>query len=274
MDTTSVEESVDFDLTFEDPCADASLVTLTDPGQTSPANNFVYDGVTQTYTYTDIVSSPSWCDVQVNCLRVEGASSYLTCDGRDLNPPSSIDFTFGEADYLAGLTPGQYKYIYEASVGDKKLEFEVVLNFVDPCLTPTITKPAETTTTIYVKDGGITIPFSPQFQVEPSFCTTDITGPTDPVDPTDPSPSPPGGTLCVDNSCIEVPPIDTLDPVEPIDPSDPMPPCRDYIKKTQIKVTANDGTETIDSIDSTVRVCNPCLDSNYVTISPPSAFAS
>lgn len=247
---------------------------LTDPGQTSPANDFVYDGVSQTYTYNEITATPSWCQVQVNCLRVEGPSNYLTCLGADLNPPSSINYVFGEADYLGGLTPGQYKYIYEASVGDKKLEFEVILNLVDPCLNPTIIKPDPTTSTIFVQDAGITIPFSPAFEVQPSFCTNVIDGPTDVPDPLDPNPTPPPGTLCNDNSCIEIPPIDTLEPVDPIDPSDPLPPCRDYKKVTEIKVTAINGQEITESVESIIKVCNPCLDADHVTITAPSAFDS
>jgi len=63
VDTVTLEEQETFDLSFKDPCSDASVVTLKDPGQISPPDDFKYDGMTQTFTYDDFIASPNWCEI-------------------------------------------------------------------------------------------------------------------------------------------------------------------------------------------------------------------
>lgn len=103
------------------------------------------------------------------------------------------------------------------------------------------------------------------FSVDPAFCATAISGPTsDPKVPT---------TLCGDETCIKVPTIPDLGPFGP-DPTDPTKACVSYPVVTTITVTNADATSRPVSITTTVEVCNPCLDADHVTITPPAAFPS
>ena len=200
-----------FDTSFLDPCADATIVTLTDPGQTSPAT-FNYDGSTKGFTYNEFTVFPAWCEATIVCVDVVGPTPYLTCADHDISTLApSTDWTFDRVYYAFGLLPGTYTYNYDVVVGDVTETFTVDLVLIDPCLTATITVPAETTERYYITDPNLQINFAPVFAVDPDFCKTDISGPTaNPTDPNIPT------TLCVDGTCINVPPIiDSTDPSNP-----------------------------------------------------------
>jgi hypothetical protein len=112
------------------------------------------------------------------------------------------------------------------------------------------------------------INFNPPFSVDPAFCPSEVTGPvSDDKVPT---------TLCTDESCIKVPTLPDLTPVkDPNNPTGPPPPenyCVDYPVETSITVTDKDGTPMKETVTTTVRVCNPCLDADHITISPPASF--
>lgn len=105
----------------------------------------------------------------------------------------------------------------------------------------------------------------PSFAVTPSFCQSNIDGPiSDSKVPT---------TDCVsDPSCFNIPTIPTLDPVNP--GGNPPPPCVDYPVTHTITVTAKNGAVSTRTVTTTVSVCNPCLNDDYVWIEPPARFST
>ena len=155
-----------------EPCDEADLVVLSDPGQVSP-DTFNYDGYPRTFTYREFTVSPSWCQFDVTCKGVTGPSQYLDCTGHELED-SKTAWSFDGSDYEQGLTPGTYIYTYEVSVGDKKVEFTVDLVLEDPCVNAQITVPDTEEIEYVITTPAKIEPLRPKFSVIPSFCATDI----------------------------------------------------------------------------------------------------
>jgi len=171
-----------------------------------------------------------------------------------LDVSKQITWSFDSTDYTAGLTPGTYKYTYDVTVGGVTKQFTVDLVLEDPCKNVSITVP-EATTQIYVitdPDGSYTL--QPMFSVTPDFCPYEITATynEDVID------------FNSDEQKITIPTItDTLTPSNPLDDGRSN---HEYPVITRITVTQADGTQTTESVTTTVIVKNPCLDPDYVTI--------
>ena len=78
-----------FDLTFESPCQDASLVTMTAIAQSAPVPAAdSYTGTDMIFTYSAFQVQPDFCALTVSCKSVVPANGGLSC--KELQPNGQV----------------------------------------------------------------------------------------------------------------------------------------------------------------------------------------
>ena len=245
------QASASFDLTFLDACLYDNLITLTQTAQTQTiAGN--YNSQPSIFTYIAFGVSPTWCDVTVTCDSVVGPSQYLSCVELDNN--GQIVWNFDDTDYTGGLTPGSYTYTFNVQVGGQTSQFSFNLVLEDPCKNASIVVPTATTQTYVITDPDGTYTLQPPFSVSPMFCAYEITATYD--------------TNVInfnsETQTIEIPSI--TDTLTPSNPNNDGSLLHEYPVTTTIIVTNADGSQSTESVTTTVIIKNPCLDTSYVTI--------
>jgi len=140
----STSEQGTFVVSFESPCQDKDLVTITATTQsaTVPASDS-YTSTDMTFTYNAFQVVPSYCDLTVTCRSVSPSNANVPCQNLDSNGQATWNFT--PQEYIdRRVPPGTYTVTFDvtASNGDADLteSFDVVITLVDPCvnLVPTL----------------------------------------------------------------------------------------------------------------------------------------
>jgi hypothetical protein len=164
----------------------------------------------------------------ITCNRVDATSpsDYLSC--KELDSNGQITWNFDSTDYDGGLVPGSYPFIYDVIVGGNVIkQFTVYVVLIDPCLTPTITIPGDSSQ-VYVitnPDGKYTL--EPSFAVSPDFCAYTITTTVDSEDI----------TVEFDPDTQELVVTEITDTLAPSNPNDDDSTEHSYPVETTIVVT-------------------------------------
>lgn len=152
-------------ISVADPCDNPA--SLTDPGQTNPAD-YAFTG-TSTFTMNGFNVVPSVCvpAISYSCVSNTGSRTDLcTIDQNGSATKATFDgstgvytLTSSEFDQLPldaidpGIAPGTYVFTLSATCGLKSTQTSFTLVIVDGCDTPTITSTALTNQIYYVSGG-------------------------------------------------------------------------------------------------------------------------
>ena len=128
-------------MTYEDPCCNPDLVTITNNAGT-PSLTDAYTGASLTFFYgaNPFTVEPSICNLSVVCEGVSPANSNVPC--KDLDAKDQLSWSFDSSlytDKVNGIAPGTYTYTYSVqtcSTVSKPLLIPITLT--DPCLDVTV----------------------------------------------------------------------------------------------------------------------------------------
>ena len=200
------------------------------------------------------------CDITISCVSVSPADT-IACE--DLDDANQLVKTFTSADYEAGLAPGVYTFVYEATTYEgvagvsSQLTFEVEL--IDPCLDPKITFEQPDDQSVTLTDTQKTYSLSPQITVVPDFCTVTITSST--------------GSAELDKHLVwdENTQTYTLAQVTDLNLLTSEKLGQTFPVTLTVSVSSPFSTDppTVDEKTWDLEVKNPCLDTDFVSISSP-----
>ena len=200
------------------------------------------------------------CDITISCVSVSPADT-IACE--DLDDANQLVKTFTSADYEAGLAPGVYTFVYEATTYEgvagvsSQLTFEVEL--IDPCLDPEITFEQPDDQSVTLTDTQKTYPLSPQITVVPDFCTVTITSSTESAE--------------LDKHLVwdENTQTYTLAQVTDLNllTSDKLGQTFPVTLTVSVSSPFSTDPPTVDEKTWDLEVKNPCLDTDFVSISSP-----
>ena len=128
-----VVETETYTLSFLNPCADDTVVSLT-AGSSAGTVNPTYDG-SESWTMGAVTPSPAFCTTTQSCV----SADTLACS--DFEPAAGVvDFSLSSSDYTDGsIAPGTYSFSYQECVDDESSVCETVslsVVIADPCDAP------------------------------------------------------------------------------------------------------------------------------------------
>lgn len=73
-------DTADWTLSFENPCTDASFVTINDVAQVAPVpDSDNYSSSETVWTYYPLTANPNLCPLTTKCLKVEPENARFPC---------------------------------------------------------------------------------------------------------------------------------------------------------------------------------------------------
>ena len=103
---------------LSDPCADASIVTITASSQSQEIIQPVYGGGATIWTYVPAVVTPSQCSTTKSCHRQEPEGGY---DCLEIGNDDTIDYALTLENYTSDdpaeqIKPAKYFFTYRECV--------------------------------------------------------------------------------------------------------------------------------------------------------------
>jgi hypothetical protein len=144
----------------------------------------LFDGVSQTFTYTDYETTPDYCAQLLTYTYVSTVNPAETTLGPN-NDDNSFDFvdkamvrTYDSSHFLGGMSGGDFTYEYTVCIPNSVPENCAALNvphkMIDPCNPPSSVVQLALTNQEYTITGVFMPYVHESFTMEPNYCTQDI----------------------------------------------------------------------------------------------------